>query len=39
MRSEVEFKDAYASKIASERIWNRFDIDVETIVERLRALS
>ena len=39
MGPEVEFKEAYASKIASETIWNRFDTDFETILERLRALS
>ena len=39
MGPEVKFKEAYASKIDSEPIWNRFDIDLETILERLRALS
>ena len=39
MGPEVEFKEAYASKIDSERIWNRFDIDFETNLERLKALS
>ena len=36
---EVEFKEAYASKIASETIWHRFDTDFEAILECLRALS
>ena len=31
MGPEVKFKEAYASKIDSEPIWNRFDIDLETI--------
>ena len=39
MGSEVDFKDAYASKSASEQIGNRFDIDFKTILERLRGLS
>ena len=39
MGPEVKFKEAYASKIDSEPIWNRFDIDLETILKRLRALS
>ena len=39
MGPEVEFKEVYASKIASETIWNCFDIDFETILERLSALS
>ena len=39
MGPEVEFKEAYASKIDSETIWNQFDIDFEMILECLRALS
>ena len=39
MEPKVEFKEAHASKIDLETIWNRFDIDFESILERLRALS
>ena len=39
MGPEVEFKEAYASKIDSERIWNRFDMDFESMLDPLRALS
>ena len=39
MGPEVEFKEAHASKMASARIWNRFDIDFEAILESLRGLS
>ena len=39
MEPEVEFKEAYASKIDSEAIWNRFDSDFEMILECLRAFS
>ena len=39
MGPEVELKEAYASKIISETIWNGLDTDFETILEGLRALS
>ena len=39
MGPKVEFEEAHAFKIDSETIWNAFDIDFETILERLRALS
>ena len=39
MGPEVEFKEAHASKIASARIWSRFDIDFKAILGGLRGLS
>ena len=39
MVPEVEFKETYASKIDLEAMWNRFNIDFERILERLRDLS
>ena len=39
MGPEVEFNEAYDSKIDLEAMWNRFDIDFERILERLRDLS
>ena len=39
MGPEVEFKEAYASKMDSETIWNRFGIDFGSILDRPRALS
>ena len=37
MGPEVELKEAYASKSASEQIGNRFDIEFKTILERQRG--
>ena len=39
MVPEVEFKETHASKIDFEAMWNRFNIDFERILERLRDLS